>query len=378
MSSSAEVDIPNRLADPFAGRRSPTSRIVSPPGPGRRGTVPNRLTARRPPRRGPVRFVPPTPPSTTSTLTARPQPPNPARPNPQPAPSPHRPRPAGPIPPAQTRSGPDPANLRPPTSTRGGDDSGRRYGHTVVRSVTIRDALVEQRPAGIRDDSGGGGDGGATAARDVARAADGHAPGASLGLSHPSRTFITWTWSSRSPRRSRRRSGLVADRHETLRPTVDPGLTSARDGATSSAEWACPVCGTSCNRTYHSGRARVYCTNACRQRAYRWRRPSVRSGLRPHNRRTGPRQDPRRPARPPLRRRPGGRPARLHGPPGHRVRAFARSTRDRPSFAWHTDFIAGGPSSCRTCAAVLHVEPTPVATMLERALRYAAERRAAH
>ena len=58
--------------------------------------------------------------------------------------------------------------------------------------------------------------------------------------------------------------------------------------------------------------------------------------------------------------------------------AFARSTRDRPSLAWHTDFIAGGPSSCRTCAAVLHVEPIPVSTMLERALRYAADRRNVH
>jgi hypothetical protein len=46
--------------------------------------------------------------------------------------------------------------------------------------------------------------------------------------------------------------------------------------------------------------------------------------------------------------------------------------------AWHTDFIAGGPSSCRTCAAVLDVEPIPVSTMLERALRHAADRRNVH
>ena len=67
------------------------------------------------------------------------------------------------------------------------------------------------------------------------------------------------------------------------------------------AEWACPVCGISCNRTYHSGRARVYCTNACRQRAYRLRRRAIVGG-RPCRHRSRPRHHTRRPARPALRR----------------------------------------------------------------------------
>jgi len=37
--------------------------------------------------------------------------------------------------------------------------------------------------------------------------------------------------------------------------------------------WWCPVCSAPAHRLAHqNGRPRVYCTNACRQRAYRWRR----------------------------------------------------------------------------------------------------------
>lgn len=36
--------------------------------------------------------------------------------------------------------------------------------------------------------------------------------------------------------------------------------------------WWCPVCGTQILHMLAAGRPRVYCTNACRQRAYRWRR----------------------------------------------------------------------------------------------------------
>jgi hypothetical protein len=38
-------------------------------------------------------------------------------------------------------------------------------------------------------------------------------------------------------------------------------------------EWWCPVCSAPAHRVAHMpGRPRVYCSNACRQRAYRWRR----------------------------------------------------------------------------------------------------------
>ncbi len=104
-------------------------------------------------------------------------------------------------------------------------------------------------------------------------AADGHAPGphrtvAPLAYVHHMNLEFAITTAQPAP------VGPVADRHETLRPTVDPVYVRPRWGDVV-AEWACPVCGTSCNRTYHSGRARVYCTNACRQRAYRLRRRSV-------------------------------------------------------------------------------------------------------
>lgn len=166
--------------------------------------------------------------------------------------------------------------------------------------------------------------------------------------------------------------GCVADRSEALRPTGSPVYLRPQWGDVV-AEWACPVCGTSCNRTYHSGRARVYCTNACRQRAYRLRRQS----LVPAPATAAPVRARTRDGLHAL-RSDGDLVAGRRDSTGRQVTAcgsFARSTRDRPSFAWHTDFIAGGPSSCRTCAAVLHVEPTPVATMLERALRYAAQRK---
>ena len=37
-------------------------------------------------------------------------------------------------------------------------------------------------------------------------------------------------------------------------------------------EWWCPVCNAAAHRIYRAGRPRIYCSNACRQRAYRWRR----------------------------------------------------------------------------------------------------------
>jgi hypothetical protein len=36
--------------------------------------------------------------------------------------------------------------------------------------------------------------------------------------------------------------------------------------------WFCPVCDAPAHRTRRPGRPKLYCSNACRQRAYRWRR----------------------------------------------------------------------------------------------------------
>ena len=131
-------------------------------------------------------------------------------------------------------------------------------------------------------------------------------------------------WSSRSARRSPLRSGCVGlIGGERARHARQSGLLRPQWGDVV-AEWACPVCGTSCDRTYRSGRARVYCTNACRQRAYRLRRRTVVAAARSAGRPTRPAPvratHTRPPARPALRRRSRGRPPRLHGPPGHRVR----------------------------------------------------------
>jgi hypothetical protein len=37
-------------------------------------------------------------------------------------------------------------------------------------------------------------------------------------------------------------------------------------------EWWCPVCDRATHRIYRPGRPRIYCSNACRQRAYRYRK----------------------------------------------------------------------------------------------------------
>jgi len=177
----------------------------------------------------------------------------------------------------------------------------------------------------------------------------------------------------------------VAVGGERARQPVNPIYLRPQWGAVI-AEWACPVCGTACDRTYRSGRARVYCTNACRQRAYRLRRRTV-GAVADVSAATAALEPASAPVRARTRdrlhalRSDGDLVAGRRDSTGRQVTAcgaFARSMRDRPSLAWHTDFIAGGPSSCRTCAAVLHVEPIPVSTMLERALRYAADRRNVH
>jgi hypothetical protein len=36
--------------------------------------------------------------------------------------------------------------------------------------------------------------------------------------------------------------------------------------------WYCPVCNRATHRIYRPGRPRIYCSNACRQRAYRYRK----------------------------------------------------------------------------------------------------------
>lgn len=114
-------------------------------------------------------------------------------------------------------------------------------------------------------------------------------------------------------------------------------------------EWWCPVCGRATHRIYRPGRPKVYCSNACRQRAYRWRcrerteqvstaaistRGSTRDrshALRPHSDLAARATDHR------------GREVTMCG-------AFARRART-PPFT-HTRFVTGLSWSCRTCTSL--------------------------
>lgn len=66
-----------------------------------------------------------------------------------------------------------------------------------------------------------------------------------------------------SAQRWRQRPWCTGPRHSRVR-ALDPGRIVSL--------WWCPVCGAAAHRTARPGRPRVYCTNACRQRAYRVRR----------------------------------------------------------------------------------------------------------
>lgn len=77
-----------------------------------------------------------------------------------------------------------------------------------------------------------------------------------------------------------RQSTLDANRRSTSSPVIEWHLDDAarrrmidspHPHTRIKAIWTCPVCSASVPRLHRSGRHRVYCTNACRQRAYRLR-----------------------------------------------------------------------------------------------------------
>lgn len=142
--------------------------------------------------------------------------------------------------------------------------------------------------------------------------------------------------------------------------------------------WACPVCTTAVPHPHRPGRARVYCTNSCKQRAYRWRR-------RHRNELVPPRPPERAWTRErvhalraendlvtPLRR------TTLRPASTRRVTAcgtFARAAFDTPDRFAHTKFFASAapddpqtvaPGTCRTCVALLDVPIEPMSVILER------------
>lgn len=125
-------------------------------------------------------------------------------------------------------------------------------------------------------------------------------------------------------------------------------------------EWWCPVCGAAAHRTARPGRPKVYCTNACRQRAYRARRCGPVAAGRLTRGRSRERSHAMRPAgtfpwRPPD---TAGRELSLCG-------AFVRRADPR---RWrHVRFVPDLEWSCRSCAR-LGVPQSPPGDVLSREL----------
>ena len=122
--------------------------------------------------------------------------------------------------------------------------------------------------------------------------------------------------------------------------------------------WRCPTCDAVVPHPPRPGRRRVYCTNACRQRAYRWRRRNqiltVHTNARPVERafsRTFKRHALR------SERDPASRPVLLpHGEELTVCGVLARPGRfgRAPSYALHT-----GPWTCQTCVSLTFAETSP-------------------
>lgn len=120
----------------------------------------------------------------------------------------------------------------------------------------------------------------------------------------------------------------------------------------------CPTCGAVVIQRYRPGRARIYCSNACRQRAYRWRR---RNGIRTCVERTGPAE----------RGHAFGRNHALRDPRDvsaaslidHRNRrltacgTFVRPA--RPGRFTHFDFLPRQPWSCASCSELIGAPDVP-------------------
>jgi hypothetical protein len=118
-------------------------------------------------------------------------------------------------------------------------------------------------------------------------------------------------------------------------------------------QWWCPVCERPAHRTLRPGRPKIYCGNACRQRAYRWRkRNDARTIARPGHRAAGSFV-------------PGGRNHALRNPRdfvGHRRDRRGRQPTVCGALAkpWqlagqrtHYDFIDHTGTGCRTCTTLI-------------------------
>ncbi len=120
-------------------------------------------------------------------------------------------------------------------------------------------------------------------------------------------------------------------------------------------EWWCPVCGGAAHRTYRPGRPNIYCSNACRQRAYRHRKAN---GLRTTSTPGAPCESAftfgASPGRRHALRHRSDFMANLSDGRHRRVTvcgALARPT--RYANMRHFDFMLDGASSCRSCVTLV-------------------------
>lgn len=132
-------------------------------------------------------------------------------------------------------------------------------------------------------------------------------------------------------------------------------------------EHDCPVCDGAVDQIHRPGRRRIYCSNACRQRAYRWRRAN---GIRRFVERDGPaerllndRRHALRDRRDPVSRLRDsrGREVAVCGTFAKSVRGF-RVTHDR--------FVPEHPWSCDSCVRLIAPGP-PGSGIPEVVARYA-------
>jgi hypothetical protein len=128
--------------------------------------------------------------------------------------------------------------------------------------------------------------------------------------------------------------------------------------------WWCPVCGGAAHRTDRPGRPKLYCSNACRQRAYRWRRDH-------HARLIAPRGHPAPGARVSPGRYHALRSARdfvaHHHDQRHRqptvCGVLARPLRHQRAIRTHTDFVPVSDDACQRCTELIRPPTDPLTTI---------------
>lgn len=147
---------------------------------------------------------------------------------------------------------------------------------------------------------------------------------------------------------------MIVDMIETSEATSRFVNEDIHVSGTVVGEHACPVCEAPVPEVFRPGRGRIYCTNSCRQRAYRWRRAH---GIRTFVERDGAaerlvndRRHALRDGRDPVAalRDRRARETTVCG-------VFARPIRERR--VTHDRFVPEHPWSCRSCSTLISAGP---------------------